>query len=46
MLGTIISAFEVTHVSTHGFWLPIADEERLVPFEQFPWFRKAEMTLP
>ena len=41
MLGTIISAAEVTHVSTHGFWLLIADEELLVPFEQFPWFRNA-----
>ena len=41
MHGTIISAAEVTHVSKHGFWLLIAEEELLVPFEQFPWLRKA-----
>lgn len=29
-----------THVSKHGFWLLLADEELLVPFDQFPWFRK------
>ena len=40
MPGTTISAAEVTHVSKHGFWLPLADEELLAPFEQFPWFRK------
>ena len=41
MPGNIISAAEVTHVSKHGFWLLIAEEELLAPFEQFPWFRKA-----
>lgn len=41
MHGTIISVAEVTHVSKHGFWLLVAEEELLVPFEQFPWFRKA-----
>lgn len=32
---------EVTHISRHGFWLLIGDEELLLPFEQFPWFRQA-----
>ncbi len=41
MLGTVISTPEVTHVSKHGFWLLLADEEVLLPFEQFPWFRRA-----
>jgi hypothetical protein len=41
MPGTITSAAEVTHISKHGFWLLLADEELLVPFEQFPWFRQA-----
>jgi hypothetical protein len=41
MPGTAISAPEVTHVSKHGFWLLLADEEVLLPFEQFPWFRRA-----
>ena len=41
MLGTITSLPEVTHVSQHGLWLLLADEEVLLPFEQFPWFRRA-----
>ena len=41
MPGTITSAAEVTHVSKHGFWLLLDTEELLVPFEYFPWFRKA-----
>ena len=41
MPGTIISAAEVTNISPHGFWLLLDDEELLVPFEEFPWFRSA-----
>lgn len=41
MPGTDISAPEVTHVSKHGFWLLLGNEEILLPFEHFPWFRKA-----
>ncbi len=41
MPGTITSAAEVTHVSKHGLWLLLGVEELLVPFAQFPWFRKA-----
>lgn len=41
MLGTDISAPELTHVSQHGIWLLVADEEMLLPFEHFPWFRQA-----
>lgn len=41
MPGTVISAPELTHVSKHGLWLLLADEEILLPFEQFPWFRQA-----
>ncbi|MBS0307801.1 MAG: DUF2442 domain-containing protein [Proteobacteria bacterium] len=41
MRGTVISVPEVTHVSKHGFWLLWADEEILLPFEKFPWFRQA-----
>ncbi len=41
MPGTNTLAAEVTHVSKHGFWLLLANEELLVPFDQFPWFRKA-----
>ena len=41
MPGISTSIAEVTHVSKHGFWLLLDEEELLVPFEQFPWFRKA-----
>ena len=41
MLGFAISAPEVTHVSRHGFWLLLGDEELLVRFDDFPWFRQA-----
>lgn len=41
MPGTITSAPEVTHVSRHGFWLLLGDEELLLPFEHFPWFKNA-----
>ena len=41
MPGTNISAAEVTHVSVHGFWLLLGDEELLLPFPEFPWFRQA-----
>ena len=44
MLGTTTSAAEVTHISKHGFWLLLADEELLVPFDQFPWFRNATIS--
>ena len=41
MPGTVTSVAEVTHVSKHGFWLLLGTEELLVPFEHFPWFKKA-----
>ena len=41
MPGNTNSVAEVTHVSKHGFWLLLDTEEMLVPFEHFPWFKKA-----
>lgn len=41
MPGTVTSAPEVTHVSRHGLWLLLGDEELLLPFEHFPWFKQA-----
>lgn len=41
MLGTDTSAPELTHVSRHGMWLLLDEEELLLPFELFPWFRRA-----
>jgi Protein of unknown function (DUF2442) len=39
--GKSTSAVEVTNVSVHGFWLLIEGTERLLPFDDFPWFREA-----
>lgn len=41
MPGIATSEVEVTHVSRNGFWLLLGDEELLLPFDQFPWFRSA-----
>jgi hypothetical protein len=41
MLGTAISAIEVSVISTHGFWLLIDNEELFVPYSEFPWFKHA-----
>ena len=41
MHGTTTSHAEVTHVSKHGFWLLLNNEELLVPFAEFPWFKQA-----
>ena len=37
----VTSVAEVTHVSRHGFWLLLHEEELCVPFTHFPWFRLA-----
>lgn len=42
-LGKSTSAAEVTNVSQHGFWLLLDEEERFLPFEQFPWFAEASI---
>ena len=39
MHGASTSGVEVTHVSQHGFWILLKDEELLVPFSEFPWFK-------
>lgn len=41
MHGITTSVAEVTHVSKNGFWVLLDAEELLVPFEHFPWFKKA-----
>jgi hypothetical protein len=41
MLGTTTSGAEVTNISRHGFWLLLGEEELLLPFAQFPWFKSA-----
>ena len=41
MPGTITLVAEVTNISKNGFGLLLGDEELLVPFDQFPWFKQA-----
>jgi hypothetical protein len=41
MPGRDASAAEITHISKHGFWVLLGDEELLLPFSEFPWFRRA-----
>ena len=41
MPGSATLEAEVTHVSKHGFWLLLGDEELSVPFAGFPWFKQA-----
>lgn len=41
MPGTDTSVPELTDVFRFGLWLLLDDEESFVPFEQFPWFRRA-----
>ena len=43
MPGTCTSAPELTHVYRHGMWLLLRDEELLLPFDKFPWFKKASI---
>ena len=41
MPGSATLAVEITHVSRHGFWLLLDNEELVVPFADFPWFKQA-----
>ena len=43
MPGSATLEAEVTHISAHGFWIPLGAEELPVPFAQFPWFRTASV---
>ncbi len=41
MPGAPTSQAEVSHVSTHGLWLLLGDEELFLSFADFPWFKNA-----
>ena len=41
MPGAVTSEAEITNISKHGFGLLIDDRELLLPFDEFPWFRRA-----
>ena len=39
--GKSTSDTEVTHISSHGFWLLSDGTEFFLAFDDFPWFRDA-----
>ena len=41
MPGIVTSGAEVTHISAHGFWVLLGDEELPIPYTELPWFKKA-----
>ena len=41
MHGAATLEAEVTNISAHGFWVFLGTEELPVPYDQFPWFKKA-----
>jgi hypothetical protein len=41
MPGAVTLEAEITHISAHGFWVLLGDEELPVPYAQFPWFKQA-----
>ena len=43
MRGAGTFPIEVSHVSRHGFWILAGEEELLLPYEHFPWFRHASI---
>lgn len=41
MPGTTTSQAEVTNISPHGFWLLLDERELFLPFDDYPWFKRA-----
>src|SRR5215208_3351599 len=41
MPGAATSEAEVTNISAHGFWLLLDGRELFLPFDEFPWFKRA-----
>jgi hypothetical protein len=41
MPGNTTSQAEVTNISRHGFWLLLDERELFLPFDEYPWFKRA-----
>jgi hypothetical protein len=39
--GNDISGIEVTNIAPNGIWVLARGEELLLPYETFPWFKRA-----
>lgn len=42
--GKNISRPDITNISEHGFWVFLNGNEYFLSFEQFPWFRDANIS--
>jgi len=42
--GKSTSVAEVSNISAHGFWLLIQDREYFLPFDEYPWFKNANIS--
>ena len=42
--GKSTSVAEVSNISAHGFWLLIQDREYFLPFDEYPWFKAANIS--
>jgi hypothetical protein len=42
--GKSISDIEVQNISKFGLWLFVKGKEYFLPFENFPWFKKAKIS--
>ena len=43
-LGTGTSDVEVTNISKHGLWVLLREEELFLPYNDFPWFKHAQVS--
>ncbi len=42
--GSSTSLVEVTNISLYGIWLLIGEEELILPYTEFPWFKEATVS--
>lgn len=42
-LGKNISEVEVQGISSNGIWLYVMETEYFLPFDEYPWFKKAKL---
>ncbi len=43
-VGANTSPIEVSNISRHGLWLLMHDREYFLAFDDFPWFREANLS--
>ena len=41
--NTLAAEAEVLNISSCGLWLLVKDHEYFLPYEKFPWFKKASV---